>query len=304
MSLVVHYMFNEIVNGKIPDVSGNGNDLTITGKCSLVNNKDTENAANYSKCIYSADGPVGKIEKNGTLISGTSGTVSFFVKNDDNDYSNLLYTTEYSIDRMPEIAFMSSFLIGNEKTPGGGIIHFGEQGGSYHYDAYCAFSGLTSNNLNHLAFTYDAAKSKFLIYVNGVDINSSMLRNDFNPCSTRSLTIGIGHTGDGGYGTFDNAKPGYWSDFRYYDNVLTAQEIKKIYDDYYTATQKPASFKITKASQMISNEFIERTPNTSTKISIYENSIKCAELIENLNQNVPKMTKTGNLMCKEFVEKA
>ena len=37
-----------------------------------------------------------------------------------------------------------------------------------------------------------------------------------------------------------------------------------------TAPQKPASFKITKASQMISNEFIERTPNTSTKISIYE----------------------------------
>ena len=71
-----------------------------------------------------------------------------------------------------------------------------------------------------------------------------------------------------------------------------------------TATQKPASFKITKASQMISNEFIERTPNTSTKISIYENYIKCTELIENLNQNVPKMTKTGNLMCKEFVEKA
>lgn len=72
----------------------------------------------------------------------------------------------------------------------------------------------------------------------------------------------------------------------------------------YTAPQKPASFKITKASQMISNEFIERTPNTSTKISIYENYIKCTELIENLNQNVPKMTKTGNLMCKEFVEKA
>ena len=70
-----------------------------------------------------------------------------------------------------------------------------------------------------------------------------------------------------------------------------------------TATQKPASFKITKASQMISNEFIERTPNTSTKISIYEKNVKCTELIENLNQNVPKMTKTGNLMCKEFIEK-
>ena len=26
-------------------------------------------------------------------------------------------------------------------------------------------------------------------------------------------------------------------------------------------------------------------------------------IVENLNQNVPKMTKTGNLMCKEFIEK-
>ena len=32
-------------------------------------------------------------------------------------------------------------------------------------------------------------------------------------------------------------------------------------------------------------------------------NVQCTELIENLNQNVPKMTKTGNLMCKEFVEK-
>ena len=164
------------------------------------------------------------------------------------------------------------------------------------------FSGFVSNKFNHLAFTYDAANSKFLIYVNGILFLNVPTSSEFHTCNCRTLGLGYSKNPDGDM-TY-KAKPGYWSDFRYYDNVLTAQEIKKIYDDYYTAPQKPASFKITKASQMISNEFIERTPGTSTKISIYENYIKCAELIENLNQNVPKMTKTGNLMCKEFVEKA
>ena len=33
----------------------------------------------------------------------------------------------------------------------------------------------------------------------------SLVYNNFNPCSARSLMIGIGHTGNT-FGTFDNAK--------------------------------------------------------------------------------------------------
>ena len=156
-----------------------------------------------------------------------------------------------------------------------------------------------SNKFNHLAFTYDATNLKFLIYVNGILFLNVPASSSFKISKCRTLGLGYSKNPDGDM-TY-RAKPGYWSDFRYYDNVLTAQEIKNIYDDYYS---KPTSFKITKTSQMISNEFIERIPGTSTNISIYENSIKCTELIENLNQNVPKMAKTENLMCKEFVEKA
>ena len=309
MSLVVHYMFNEIVNGKIPDVSGNGNDITIdtSSECYLVDNIDTKNTTKYSKCLYSANGPIGVLNKKEYFISEKTGTVSLFVKNDDNDYSNLLYT--YSNPNgfgIPTLlaarpGYRSAFLITNDKSVGCGIICFGEYYPNKDYVTSGQFSGFVSNKFNHLAFTYDATNLKFLIYVNGILFLTVPVSSKFKIFKCRTLGLGYSTNPDGDM-TY-TAKPGYWSDFRYYDNVLTAQEIKKIYDDYYTAPQKPASFKITKASQMISNEFIERTPNTSTKISIYENYIKCAELIENLNQNVPKMTKTGNLMCKEFIEK-
>lgn len=311
MSLVMHYMFNEIVNGKIPDVSGNGNDLTIdtNSKC-LVDNIDTKNTK-YSKCLYSIDGPIGVLNKKEYFISEKTGTVSLFVKNDDNDYSNLLYT--YSRTKRSEITTLvakphptfkpleSAFLIINDTSVGCGTICFGHYNDK-EYMTYGQFSGFVSNKFNHLAFTYDATNLNFLIYVNGILFLNVPASSQFKIYKCNNLALGYSKSRDGIVSY--TAKPGYWSDFRYYDNVLTAQEIKKIYDDYYTAPQKPASFKITKASQMISNEFIERTPNTSTKISIYENYIKCTELIENLNQNVPKMTKTGNLMCKEFVEKA
>lgn len=308
MSLVMHYMFNEIVNGKIPDVSGNGNDFTIdTNRTYLVDNIDTKNPK-YSKCLYSVNGPIAILNKKEYFISEKTGTVSLFVKNDDNDYSNLLYT--YSAQEGQQIAtpfasrpgFQSAFLITNDKSVGCGTICFGHYYSNKDYVTSGQFSGFVSNKFNHLAFTYDATNLKFLIYVNGILFLNVPVSSNFHISKCRTLGLGFSKnpSGDMRY----KAKPGYWSDFRYYDNVLTAQEIKKIYDDYYTAPQKPASFKITKASQMISNEFIERTPNTSTKISIYENYIKCTELIENLNQNVPKMTKTGNLMCKEFVEKA
>lgn len=310
MSLVVHYMFNEIVNGKIPDVSGNGNDFTIdvSNECYLVDNIDTKNTK-YSKCLYSVNGSIGVLNKEEYFISRKTGTVSLFVKNDDNDYSNLLYTysnpngfgipTPLALE--PNIGFESAFLITNDKSVGCGTICFGKYSTNKNYVTSGQFSGFVSNKFNHLAFTYDAANSKFLIYVNGILFLNVPTSPRFEIVKCRTLGLGYSKSAEG---MPYKAKPGYWSDFRYYDNVLTAQEIKKIYDDYYTAPQKPASFKITKASQMISNEFIERTPNTSTKISIYENYIKCTELIENLNQNVPKMTKTGNLMCKEFVEKA
>ena len=313
MSLVVHYMFNEIVNGKIPDVSGNGNDITIdtNSKCYLVDNIDTKNTK-YSKCLYSVNGSIGKLSKEEYFISEKTGTVSLFVKNDDNDYSNLLYT--YPRTKRSEIStplvtkprpdqvikpLESAFLIINDTSVGCGTICFGHFN-SKEYRTYGQFSGFVSNKFNHLAFTYDAINLKFLIYVNGILFLNVPASSEFKIYKCNTLALGYSK----GSIVLYTAKPGYWSDFRYYDNVLTAQEIKKIYDDYYAAPQKPASFKITKASQMISNEFIERTPGTSTKISIYEKNVQCTELIENLNQNVPKMTKTGNLMCKEFVEKA
>ena len=55
MSLVVHYMFNEIVNGKIPDVSGNGNDFPISAssECYLVDNiVDPKTKEIYSENSY------------------------------------------------------------------------------------------------------------------------------------------------------------------------------------------------------------------------------------------------------------
>ena len=313
MSLVVHYMFNEIVNGKIPDVSGNGNDFPISdsSECYLVDNIDTKNTTKYSKCLYSANGLIGVLNKKEYFISEKTGTVSLFVKNDDNDYSNLLYTYSnpngFGIPTLlvtrpePNVGVESAFLITNDKSVGCGTICFGKYSTNKDYVTSGQFSGFVSNKFNHLAFTYDKTNLKFLIYVNGILFLNVPASSIFFINKCRTLGLGCSKSAEG---KPYEAKPGYWSDFRYYDNVLTAQEIKKIYDDYYTAPQKPASFKITKASQMISNEFIERTPNTNTKISIYENYIKCAELIENLNQNVPKMTKTGNLMCKEFVEKA
>ena len=107
MSLVLHYMFNEIVNGKIPDVSGNGNDFTIEtdNNCYLVDNNDTNNTTKYSKCLYSSNGSIGILNKKEYFISETTGTVSLFIKNDDNDYSNLLYTYsnpyEFGISGIP-----------------------------------------------------------------------------------------------------------------------------------------------------------------------------------------------------------
>ena len=58
-------------------------------------------------------------------------------------------------------------------------------------------------------------------------------------------------------------------------------------------------FKITKTSQMISPEFIESSLN---KMSIYRDHVQTVEIIEKLNQSVPKITKSGTLVCKEFIE--
>lgn len=49
---------------------------------------------------------------------------------------------------------------------------------------------------------------------------------------------------------------------------------------------------------MISPEFIESSLN---KMSIYRVHVQTVEIIEN-NQSVPKITKSGTLVCKEFIE--
>lgn len=50
---------------------------------------------------------------------------------------------------------------------------------------------------------------------------------------------------------------------------------------------------------MISPEFIESSLN---KMSIYRDHVQTVEIIEKLNQSVPKITKSGTLVCKEFIE--
>lgn len=74
---------------------------------------------------------------------------------------------------------------------------------------------------------------------------------------------------------------------------------KEEYNDFYLISASSIPFKITKTSQMISPEFIE---SSSNKMSIYRDHVQTVEIIEKLNQSVPKITKSGTLVCKEFIE--
>tara|TARA_B100000085_G_scaffold168797_1_gene153654 strand:- start:1399 stop:4512 length:3114 start_codon:yes stop_codon:yes gene_type:complete len=107
-----------------------------------------------------------------------------------------------------------------------GIISIGINGTNTRFDA-----GITTGKWYHCVYTYNggaggASSTAYTLHVNGVSytvtagVNSGTL--DLDPDSL--LTLGSDHT----LGDIDF--PGYISNFKIYDVVLTADEIKRLYD--------------------------------------------------------------------------
>jgi hypothetical protein len=210
--LVVEYntSTNPTFEGAVRDTSGRGNDGVFVGTAS-----------------YNANEKALVFDGNSDYITGTLNGVS-------GSDLNTSYTISLWVKKLSAANNLSVFVfIGTSGSSGGAnAISFKHYGSTTSY-ALEHYGGLTTgvmglpnalNTWTHLVAIFDGTTQK--IYVDGVLVHAANASGTMNIPNNPTFSIGQRHSG-GGTSEYLN---GYISNPKIYDTVLTAQEVKTLYD--------------------------------------------------------------------------
>lgn len=199
--LIMYYDFSDGVK----DVSGKNNSGTIVGEAS-VSDTDVGKALVF-------DGSTGYIDCSNISLTGiTKFTISFWSKAVDlgSSFSSILSSNGWSLEGDTHIIFAD-----------GMYYQFSVNGVS---DMKFLTHTVELDTWEHVTMTYDTTAGIVALYINGEfteEIQASYLPELY----IDGFAIGSWKTNDGAYDRFYN---GSFGNFRLYDRVLSASEVKEL----------------------------------------------------------------------------
>jgi len=207
--LMVYFPYEEIDNGIVPDMSGNGYDGTVNGDITLVDGKFGEAAKFTSGSfldLHGEDIPAGEAP---TDVF----TICAWVKCENTGGDQAIFNARASD---------GTWLI-HPQLNGNGQYRFTLRG--YGSNKICDIKTgtVTWDEWTHYAGTYDKATGKVTLYINGEVIAESDALADVDIAGDWDVGARVGYN-------IDNARPftGVMDDFSIWRKVLTQDEIKDV----------------------------------------------------------------------------
>ncbi len=220
------------LDGNLLDVSGSGNNGTLNGPQTLVDDRDGNSQSAYSFNGSSNYIHVGDALDNTFTGSGVKFTLSVWIKQSAN-MANHMIIAKYGSTNCGESNRQFILRILNGQVQFRWYIGLGTN----NWRALTASTTLSIGNWQHVAITYDGSistsdgKDRVKIYIDGNNDNTTLTTaGSLGNMSNGGAYLTFGHaTGSTGSSCFPNYYNGAIDDIGIYDGVLSATEIVEIF---------------------------------------------------------------------------